>query len=627
MSIPIEQFIEETIHSSLSESPKDSIKQKAKLKRKKKGKLNKQGEFAEYKTISNQPALKVGIDINKKNSKIIENLDDDFPFQPVEKGKKSKLQVNTEKNKEDANTSISKSNKSKNNPVFSNSYKINKSHKQTVIEPLPVVNRRFSDSFEKVQNFVIVNRLEEKSCSETETITRESKKVTPSVSYASVVSSSHDNCDIFHIELNTSEIESSHHSEAQRVYLNTNQSKPNSDVENNCIILNNTSNILESINRSNSSAEGSSPNDLSDNSVLVDSNTSSSNSIATLESSVGLKESFIEFGTPSELNLSDDFNKSVNNSSLRAEATYSPSPNSFKSSSSLKIFDSSSNVKNIHSEQFDANKYSDNYIRSSKLQENFSFSSSISVIDYQENIDNLLDDNLSKNISNIIEPSGSIGNFSKLEFERKVLKNIPKNLEFSNTVEIQESINLIEAANSGSIEYSEVKQFDENINTSESIVDKFCIANKVKTLQDNQELQEYYLKQSDILPNNQLPEIKIKETEVNSCVPESRKLQLEKMSQVRVLTLNDKEHQECTLYRLGKNWTIEFRIGPSLFGRSVFLYCNYPVNDNSFSRNKYYFIPWQLDEGCKNSDDTAAFANITVKISGSFHYFFTFSGR
>lgn len=621
MSIPIDKFIEETINGSLSESSKDSIKQKTKSKRKKKEKLKKPGEFAEYNTINKQPSLKVGIDISKKNNKLLENLDDDdgFPFQPVEKSKKSKLQLNTEKNKEEANTSISIPNKSKSNSVLSKNYKINKSHKQAVVEPLPVVTRRFSDSFEKVQNFVIVNRLDEKSSSESETIIRESKKVTTSVSYASVVSSSYDNCDIFHIELNNSETESSHHLEAQKVSLNTNQSKPNSKVENNCIILNNTSNLLESINNSNSSAEDNSPRD------LTDSNTSSS--IEILESSVGLKESFPEFGTPSELNFADNFNKSVKNSSLREEATYSPSPNSFKSSSSLKIVDSSSNAKYIHSEQLDANKYSDNSNRSSKLEENFSVSSSIYVIDYQEDIDNLLDDNLSGNIPNLIEPSGSTGNLAELEFERKVLKNIPKNLKFSNTVLIQKSINLIEAANSDSTKYSEIKKFDENINPSESIVDKFSTANNLKTLQDNQELQEYYLNQSDILPNNQLPETKRKEIEVNSCDPESRKLKLEKMSQVRVLTLNDKEHQECTLYRLWKNWTIQFRIGPSLFGRSVFLYCNYPVNDNSFSRSKYYFIPWQLDEGCKNSDDTAAFANITVKISGSFHYFFTFSER
>ncbi|CAH1981135.1 unnamed protein product [Acanthoscelides obtectus] len=96
------------------------------------------------------------------------------------------------------------------------------------------------------------------------------------------------------------------------------------------------------------------------------------------------------------------------------------------------------------------------------------------------------------------------------------------------------------------------------------------------------------------------------------------------MHQTRVLTLNDKEHLECTLYRLEKGWNIEFRVGPSLFGRKVYLFCNYPLPGAEFDRNVYRQLPWQWDEGCKDADDSAAFADLELKIAGSFHYYYTY---
>nr|XP_023029124.1 glycogen debranching enzyme [Leptinotarsa decemlineata] len=111
-------------------------------------------------------------------------------------------------------------------------------------------------------------------------------------------------------------------------------------------------------------------------------------------------------------------------------------------------------------------------------------------------------------------------------------------------------------------------------------------------------------------------------------IRENKKLTSETMQQVRVLTLNDLEHQESTLYRIKKEWIIEFRVGPSLFGRKVFLYCNYPFEKAGktaeFNRNKYQLLEWAWDEGCENADDTAAFIQIKAALAGSFHYFFTY---
>ncbi|CAG9856411.1 unnamed protein product [Phyllotreta striolata] len=128
---------------------------------------------------------------------------------------------------------------------------------------------------------------------------------------------------------------------------------------------------------------------------------------------------------------------------------------------------------------------------------------------------------------------------------------------------------------------------------------------------------------------NTLNSIDLKEDSANTVKEESAsETSFDTMQQVRVLTLNNHEHQECTLYRIEKNWVVQFRIGPSLFGRRVFLYCNYPAKAsnklNQFQRNKYQQLEWISEEGCKNADDTALYAEIEAEIAGSFHYYFTF---
>jgi hypothetical protein len=94
--------------------------------------------------------------------------------------------------------------------------------------------------------------------------------------------------------------------------------------------------------------------------------------------------------------------------------------------------------------------------------------------------------------------------------------------------------------------------------------------------------------------------------------------------QIRVLTLNDGEHQDSTLYRIEKNWVLQFRLGPSLLGRKVSLYCNYPEKGKEFNRHSYNLLKWRQDEGCHYADDTALLTDITPIVSGSFHYFFTY---
>lgn len=115
-----------------------------------------------------------------------------------------------------------------------------------------------------------------------------------------------------------------------------------------------------------------------------------------------------------------------------------------------------------------------------------------------------------------------------------------------------------------------------------------------------------------------------------SILPENHttNMSIDKMQQIRVLTLNNHEHQESTLYRIEKNWAIQFRIGPSLFGRKIFLYCNYPTKTNNklnaFDRSRYQLLDWVTEEGCENADDTAVYTQIKAENAGSFHYYFTY---
>lgn len=105
------------------------------------------------------------------------------------------------------------------------------------------------------------------------------------------------------------------------------------------------------------------------------------------------------------------------------------------------------------------------------------------------------------------------------------------------------------------------------------------------------------------------------------------KMATDSNTEIRVLTLNANEHQDNVLYRLEQNWIIQFRLGPSLLGRKVALFCNYPIMNLDFRRNVYYEVPWKQDEGCSHSDDTALYGEIVARNPGSFHYFFIYSNE
>ncbi|KAG0714453.1 Glycogen debranching enzyme [Chionoecetes opilio] len=75
--------------------------------------------------------------------------------------------------------------------------------------------------------------------------------------------------------------------------------------------------------------------------------------------------------------------------------------------------------------------------------------------------------------------------------------------------------------------------------------------------------------------------------------------------QVRVLTLNHKDHLDSTLFRLQKGWVVQLRPGPTLLGRRVSVFTNQPQTpEDGFTRNKYRHLQWRSDSHNKG-DDTA----------------------
>ena len=94
-----------------------------------------------------------------------------------------------------------------------------------------------------------------------------------------------------------------------------------------------------------------------------------------------------------------------------------------------------------------------------------------------------------------------------------------------------------------------------------------------------------------------------------------------KETEIRVLTLEYQFDGSSTLFRLRQGWSLFFKLGPTLLGRSIKLYTNYPIQDEeSFDRLGYTELEWEY-EGSNINDDTSKFCKILLAQGGSFHYY------
>ncbi|XP_060864608.1 glycogen debranching enzyme isoform X2 [Metopolophium dirhodum] len=98
---------------------------------------------------------------------------------------------------------------------------------------------------------------------------------------------------------------------------------------------------------------------------------------------------------------------------------------------------------------------------------------------------------------------------------------------------------------------------------------------------------------------------------------------------MRIVTLEDGHFQDETLYRLKKGWYLEFRMGPSLFGRDVTIYTNIPAEGSAFDRKTYRCLDWIREWSSDDIiiDDSSLSCLIQMNKAGSFHYYYEHKGQ
>lgn len=89
---------------------------------------------------------------------------------------------------------------------------------------------------------------------------------------------------------------------------------------------------------------------------------------------------------------------------------------------------------------------------------------------------------------------------------------------------------------------------------------------------------------------------------------------------VRTLVLNDGDHLENCIFKLQKGWCVDLRLGPSLFGHKVTVFCNLPEEGQAFQRHQYRKLDWLN----LTTDETLQYCRLKLSAPGSFHYYFCY---
>ncbi|XP_063481653.1 glycogen debranching enzyme isoform X4 [Symphalangus syndactylus] len=90
--------------------------------------------------------------------------------------------------------------------------------------------------------------------------------------------------------------------------------------------------------------------------------------------------------------------------------------------------------------------------------------------------------------------------------------------------------------------------------------------------------------------------------------------------QIRILLLNEMEKLEKTLFRLEQGYELQFRLGPTLQGKAVTVYTNYPFPGETFNREKFRSLDWE--NPTEREDDSDKYCKLNLQQSGSFQYYF-----
>lgn len=66
---------------------------------------------------------------------------------------------------------------------------------------------------------------------------------------------------------------------------------------------------------------------------------------------------------------------------------------------------------------------------------------------------------------------------------------------------------------------------------------------------------------------------------------------------------------------------LQFRLGPTLQGKPVHVYTNYPANGHKFNRLKFHQLEWVNVNG--QEDDCDKYCRLDLMVSGSYQYYFS----
>lgn len=65
---------------------------------------------------------------------------------------------------------------------------------------------------------------------------------------------------------------------------------------------------------------------------------------------------------------------------------------------------------------------------------------------------------------------------------------------------------------------------------------------------------------------------------------------------------------------------LQFRLGPTLQGKAVTVYTNYPFPGEAFNREKFHSLEWE--NPTEREDDSDKYCKLNLQQAGSFQYYF-----
>ncbi|XP_062560006.1 glycogen debranching enzyme isoform X2 [Armigeres subalbatus] len=102
------------------------------------------------------------------------------------------------------------------------------------------------------------------------------------------------------------------------------------------------------------------------------------------------------------------------------------------------------------------------------------------------------------------------------------------------------------------------------------------------------------------------------------------------------LAIHHNDPGKGTLYRLKKNSMVHVHPGPSLLGRRVAIFCNYPADGEDFDRNRYSQLKWFSPTGTQlqlngskylSIRDVDCYCNVHLTRSGAYHFYILYEGQ